>query len=168
MWELDCIERWALKNLCFWTVVLEKTPESPFDCKEIQPVHPKGDQSWVFIFQWTDAEAEIPILWPPDVMNWLIWKYPDGWERLKVGGERDNGGWDGWMTSLTQWRWVWVRSGRWWWEGKPGVLQSMALQRVTHNWATELNWTEPNLYHISHFANSRFYGKMWRWLLTEL
>ena len=76
MWELDCEESWAPKNWCFWTVVLEKTLESPLDCKEIQPAHPKGDQSWVFVGK-TDAEAETPILWPSDVKNWLIWKDPD-------------------------------------------------------------------------------------------
>ena len=76
MWELDYEESWAPKNWCFWTVVLEKTLESPLDCKEIQPVHPKGDQSWVFIGR-TDAEAETPILWPPDRKSWLIWKDPD-------------------------------------------------------------------------------------------
>ena len=76
MWELDCEEGWALKNWCFWTVVLEQTLESPLDCKEIQPVHPKGNGSWIFIGR-TDAEAETPILWPPDAMNWLIWKDPD-------------------------------------------------------------------------------------------
>ena len=76
MWELDYKESWVLKNWCFWTVVLEKTLESPLDSKEIQPVRPKGDQSWVFI-QRTDVEAETPILWAPDVKNWLIWKDPD-------------------------------------------------------------------------------------------
>ena len=76
MWELDCEESWVLKNWCFWTVVLEKTLESPLDCQEIQPVHPKGDQSWVFIGR-TDAEAETPILWPPHAESWLIWKDPD-------------------------------------------------------------------------------------------
>ena len=76
MWELDCEESWALKNWCFWTVVLEKTLESPLDCKETQPVHPKGDQSWVFIGR-TDAEAETPILWPPHAKSWLIGKDPD-------------------------------------------------------------------------------------------
>ena len=76
MWELDCEEGWPLKNWCFWTVVLEQTLESPLDCKEIQPVHPKGNGSWIFIGR-TDAEAETPILWPPDAMNWLIWKDPD-------------------------------------------------------------------------------------------
>ena len=76
MWELDYKESWALKNWCFSTVVLEKTLESPLDCKEIQPIHPKGNQSWIFIGR-TDAEAETPILWPPDEKNWLIWKDPD-------------------------------------------------------------------------------------------
>ena len=76
MWELNFKESWAPKNLCFWTVVLEKTLKSPLDCKEIQPVHPRGDQSWVFIGR-TDAKAETPILWPPDVKNWLIWKDPE-------------------------------------------------------------------------------------------
>ena len=76
MWELDCEESWAPKNWCFWTALLEKTLESPLDCKEIQPVHPKGDQSWVFIGR-IDVEAKIPILWPPDVKIWLIWKDPD-------------------------------------------------------------------------------------------
>ena len=76
MWELDCEESWVPKNWCFWTVVLEKTLESPLDCKKIQPVHPKGNQSWVFIGR-TDAEAETPILWPPDAKGWLIWKAPD-------------------------------------------------------------------------------------------
>ena len=87
MWELDCEESWALKNWCFWTVVLEKTLESPVDCKEIQPVHPKGDQSWVFIGR-TDAEAETPVLWPLDVKSWLIWKDTDAG---KIEGRRRGG-----------------------------------------------------------------------------
>ena len=87
MWELDCEESWAPKNWCIWTVVLEKTLESPLDCKEIHPVHPKGDQSWIFIGR-TDVEAEAPILWPPDVKNWLIWKDPDAgkdWRQEEKG-----------------------------------------------------------------------------------
>ena len=83
MWELDYKESWSLKNWCFWTVVLEKTLESALDYKEVQPVHPKWNQSWIFIGR-TDAEAETPILWPPDVKNWLIWKDPDAgkdWRR---------------------------------------------------------------------------------------
>ena len=87
MWELDYKENWALKNWCFWTVVLEKTLESPLDCKEIQPVHPKGDQSWVFIGGF-DVEAETSILWPPDVKSWLIWEDPDAgkdWRQEEKG-----------------------------------------------------------------------------------
>ena len=140
MWELDYKESWAPKNWCFWSVVLEKTLESPLDCKEIQPVHPKGDQSWVFIGR-TDAELETPIFWPPDPKNWFSGKDPECWERSKAGGERDDRGWDGWMASPTWWTWGWVSSGSWWWTGKPGVLQSMGSQSVRHDWATELNWT---------------------------
>ena len=91
MWEVDYKESWVPKNWCFWTVVLEKTLESPLDCKEIQPVHPKGNQFWIFIGR-TDAEAEIPILWPPDVKNWLIWKDPDAgkdWRWEKKGTTED-------------------------------------------------------------------------------
>ena len=111
-----------------------------YNCKEIQPVHPKEDQSWVFIGR-TDVEAETPILWPPDVKSWLIWKDSDAGKELRAV-EGDDGGWDGWMASPTRWTWVWASSGSWWWTGKPGVLLSMGLQRVGHNWATELNWTE--------------------------
>ena len=100
MWELDCKEGWAPKNWCFWTVVLEKTLESPLDCKEIQPVHPKGNQSWIFIGR-TDAEAEIPILWPPDVKSWLIWKYPDvgkdRWQEENGTTEDKMVGWYHWL-----------------------------------------------------------------------
>ena len=148
MWEYK--ESWVPKNWCFWTVVLEKTLESPWDCKEIQPVHPKGDQSWVFIGR-TDVEAETPILWPPDSLEELThWKRPWCWERLSAGGEGNDRGWDGWMASLTQWTWVWVNSGCWWWTGRPGVLQSMGSQRGGHDWETKLNWTEllPYLYYL--------------------
>ena len=138
MWELDYKESWAPENWCFWTVVLEKTLESPLDCKVIQTVHPKGDQSWVF-FGRIDAETETPIL----VVTWCKelthWKRPWCWERLKVRGEGDNGGWDGWMASLTQWTWVWVNSRSWRWTGRPGMLQSMGSHRVGHDWVTELN-----------------------------
>ena len=87
MWELDYKESWVPRNWCFWTVVLEKTLENPLDCKEIQLVHPKGDQSWVFIGR-NDAEAETPILWPPDAKSWLIWKDPDAG---KIEGRRRRG-----------------------------------------------------------------------------
>ena len=137
---MDHKNGWALKNWRFWTVVLEKTLRSPLDCKESQPVHPKGDQFWIFIGR-TDAEAETPIFWPPDVKNQLIWKPPWCWERLRAG-EGDDRGWDGWLASLTWWTWVWVGSKSCWWTGKPGALQSMGSQRVRHDWATELNWTK--------------------------
>ena len=111
--------------------MLEKTLESALGCKEIQPVHPKGNQPWLFIER-TAAEAETPILWPPDVKSW-----PWCWERLRAGGEGDDRGGDGWMASLTQWTWVGANSGRQWRTGKPGVLQSMGLQRVRPNGVTE-------------------------------
>ena len=122
---------------CFWTVVLEKTLESPLDCQEIKPVHPKGNQSRIFIGK-TDAESETPILWPPDAKIWFHGKDPDSgkdWRHEEKGTTEDE------MASLTQWTWVWARSGSWWWTGKPGVLQSMELQSQTQlsNW-TELSW----------------------------
>ena len=135
MWELDYKESWALKNWCLWTVVLEKTLESPLDCKEIKPVHSKRNQSWIFIGR-TDAKAEIPILWPLNAKNWLIWKDLVA-EKLKAGGEGDNRGWDGWMASPIQWTWVWVNSGSWW---RPGVLQSMGSEIVGLSDWIELNW----------------------------
>ena len=100
--ESCCEESWAPKNWCFWTVVLEKTLENSLDCKEIQSVHPKGDQSWVFIER-TDVEAETPVLWPPDVKSWLTGKDPDAGRDWGAGGEGDDRGWDGWMASPTQW-----------------------------------------------------------------
>ena len=137
MWELAYKENWALKNWCFWTVVLEKTLESPLDCKEIQPVHPKGDQSWAFIGR-TDAEADSSTLatWCEELTHW---KRPWCWERLRAGGEGDDRGWDGWMASPTQWTWVWVDSGSWWWTRRPARF--MGSQRVGHDWATGLNWS---------------------------
>ena len=139
MWELDCEESWAQKNWCFWTVVLEKTLESPLDCKEIQPVHTKGDQSWVFTGR-TDVEAEMPIFWPPHTKSWLIGKDPDArrdWALDEKGMTLD----DGWTASLIQWTWVWVNSRSWWWTGSPGMLEFMWLQSRTRlsDW-TELNW----------------------------
>ena len=133
VWELDYKKSWVLKNWCFWTLVLEKTLQSPLDCWEIQPVHSKGNQSWIFIGR-TDAEAEAQILWPPDAKNLLIWKDPDAgkdWRREEKG---DNRGWDGWVVSLTRWTWVWVGSGSWWWTGMPGVLQSTGSQTRLSDW----------------------------------
>ena len=115
----------------------EDSLESPLDCKELKTVHPKGNQSWIFIGR-TDAKAQSNTLatWCEELTHW---KRPWCWERLKAGGQGDDRGWDGWMALPTQWTWVWVSSRSWWWTGKPG--KSMGLQRVRHNWATELNWT---------------------------
>ena len=140
MWKLDNKEDWALMNWCFWTVVLEKTLECPLDRKETKPVNLKGNELWTGIRR-TDAEAEAPILWPPDAKNWLIWKDPDAgkdWRQEEKGMIED---WDGWMVSPTQWTWVLVNSRSWWWTGRPGMLQSMRSKRVRHDWATELNGT---------------------------
>ena len=122
--------------------MLEKTLESPLDCKEIQPVHLKGNQSWMFIGR-TDVEAETPILHLMRRADHL--KRPWLWERLKARGEGDDRGWYGWMASLTQWTWVWVNSRSWWWTERPGILQSMESQRVGHNWETELKWTDTSI-----------------------
>ena len=138
MWELDCEESWVLKNWCFWTVVLEKTLESPLDCKEIQSVHPKGDQSWVFIGR-TDAEAETPILWPPHA-ELTHWKRLWCWEGLQAREEVDDRGWDSWMASLTRCTWVWVNSGSWQWTGMPGVLWFMGCKEL--DMTEQLNWTD--------------------------
>ena len=146
-WELDHKDGWALKNWCFQTVVLEKILESPLDCKEIKPVSPQLNQSWIFIRR-TDAEVEASILWPSDAKSQLTGKTkqnkknPWYWESLRAGGEGGSGGRDGWIASLTQWTWVWVNSGKCWWTGRLGVLQFMGLQRIRHDWATEQNWTE--------------------------
>ena len=121
--------------------MLEKTLESPLDSKEIQSVHPKGDQSWVFI--WTDWgwswNANTLATWCEELTHL---KRPWCWERLKVGGEGDDRGWDGWLASPTQWTWVWVNSGIWWWTGRPGMLQSMEYNWATtcHPWRDQISW----------------------------
>ena len=129
-------------------VVLEKTPESPLDCKEIQPIHPEGAKSWVFIGR-TDAEAEAPILWPPLAKSWLL-KRPWCWKRLKAGGEGDDRGSDGWMASPTQWTWVWVNSGSWW--RTPTSSNREARCAAVHGVAKSLtrlsDWTELNGFNI--------------------
>ena len=137
IWQLDYKESRALKNWCFWTVMLEKTLESPLDCKNVPPVHPKGNQSWIFIGR-TDVEAETNTLatWCEELTHL---KRPWCWESLKAG-EGDDRGWDGWMVSPTQWIWVWVNSCSWWWTDRPGMLQPIGWQRVGHNSTTELNW----------------------------
>ena len=124
------------KNWCFQTVALEKTLESPLDCKGIKPVNPKGNQPWIFIWR-TNAEPEAPILWPPDVKSQLIGKDPDArkdWRQEEKGGNRR---WDDWITSSTQGTWIWANSGRQWWTKKPGALKFMGLQRVGQDVVTE-------------------------------
>ena len=136
MWELDYEESWLLKNWCLWTVVLEKTLESPLNSKEIQPVHPKGDQSWKN-WRWS-WNTNTLATWCKELTHL---KRPWCWGRLRAGGEWDDRGWDGWTASPTQWTWVWVGSESWWWTGRPGMLRFMGSQRVGHDWATELNWS---------------------------
>ena len=138
--ELDYKESWVPKNWCFWTVVLEKTPESPLDCKEIQPVNPKENQSWIFI-GWTDAEAEAPIPWPPDAKSQLIWKDPDvgkDWRWEEKGTTEDE---------MIRWH---HRLNAHEFEQAPGVHDEQGGlvccspwgHRVGHNWVTKLNWRE--------------------------
>ena len=152
-------------------VLLEKTLESPMDCKEIEPVNPRGNQPWIFIGR-TDAEAEAPILWPPDEKCQLIRKDPDAGRVWGQGKERDDRGWDGWMASLTQWTWVWASSGSWWWTGKPGMLQTMRSRRAGHNWVTEQQQNNPLLmFNLYLFSRANFLS-LWRsktlhWHLNE-
>jgi len=139
MWGLDHKESWAPKNWCFWTVVLEKTLESPLDCKEIQQVHPKGDQSWVFIGR--TVEAETPILWSPAAESWLLWKDPDAgkdWGQEEKGTTEDEMvGWHHWHNGHRLGGLLELVMDR-----EPGVLQFKGSQRVGHDWTTELNWAE--------------------------
>ena len=143
MWELNHKEIWLLKNWCFQSVVLEKTLESLLNCKEIYPTYPKGNQSWIFTGR-TDAKTETPILWPPDAKNSLTGKKTLMLGKIEGRRRRGRQRMNQLDASLTQWMWVWVNSRSWWWTGRPGMLRFMGLQRVGHDWATELNWTEGN------------------------
>ena len=134
MWELDHKEGWAPKNWCFWTVVLEKTLESPLDCKEIQPVNSKGNHSWIF----TGLMLKLNLQY----FGHLMQRAESLQETLmleKIEGGRGRGrrGRDCWMASSTQWTWDWASSEGWWRTGKPGVLRSVGLQRVRHDGETE-------------------------------
>ena len=131
-WELDYKEGWVLKNRCFWIVILEKTLESPLDCKEIKPVDSKGNlnihwKDWCWIWNSNTLATSCEEL--------AHLQRPWCWEGLWAGGEGDDRGWDGWMASLTPWTWVWVNSGRWSWTGRPGVLRFKSPTRLS-------DWTE--------------------------
>ena len=158
MWELDCEESWGPKNWCFWTVVLEKTLESLFDCKEIQPVHPKGNQSWMFIGR-TDVEAETPILWPPHVKSWLLGEDPDAgrdWGQEEKGMTEDEMA--GWHHRLNGHESEWT----------PGVGDEQvcitwraAIHGVSKSWTWLSDWTELNW-------NMSLKGRDWGcWLFVE-
>ena len=138
VWELDHKESWVLKNWCFWTMVLEKTLESPLDCKEIQPVHPEGGQSWVFIGR-TDVEAETPILWPPHAKSWFIWKDSDAgrdWGQEEKGITEDE--MTGWHHRLNGHGFGWTPGVG---DGQGGLVFCGSWgRRVGHDWAAELNW----------------------------
>ena len=139
MWELDCEESWVPKNWCFWTVVLKKTLESPLDCKEIQTVHPKGDQSWVFIGK-TDAEAKTPVLWPPDAKSWLIGKDSDSgrdWGQEEKGTTEDEMA--GWHHQLDGHEFGWTLGVG---DGQGGLACCSSWGHKESDTTARLNWTE--------------------------
>ena len=151
MWELGYKESWVQKNWCFWTVVLEKTLESPLDCKEIQPVHPEGDQSWIFFWR-TDAKAETPILWPPDAKSWLIWKDPDAgkdWGQEKGATEDEMVGWHHWFDGH-EFGWTpGVGDGQW------GLACCSSWSRKESDMTERLNWTG-------------IYVQHWVWIIAQV
>ena len=140
-WRIDAFELWCWRILLRVPWTARRSNQSIL--KEISPEYSLEGV----------AEAEAPVLWPPNVKNRLIGKRPWSWERLKAGREGDDRGWDGYMSSLTGWMWIWASSGSWWGTGKPGVLQSMGLQRVRHYWATELRvgLLHENSFPMNHF-----------------
>jgi len=161
MWELDCEESWALNNWCFWTVVLEKTLESPLDCKEIQHVHPKGDQSWVFIGK-TDADAETPILCPPHAKSWLIGKDPDAgrdWGQEKKGKTEDEMA--GWHQQLDAHEFGWTSGVGY---GQGGLVCCDSWGRKESDMTERLNWTEDECNCVVIWT---FFGIIFLWVWNE-
>ena len=146
-------ESWAPKNWCFWTVVLEKTLESPLACKEIQPIHPKGDQSWVFIGR-TDVEAEISVLWPPDAKSWLIWKDPHAW---KDWGQKEKGTIEdemaGWHHRLNGRESEWTPGVG---DGQGGLACCSSCGHKVSDMTEWLNWTDETRCHDLSFLNVEF------------
>ena len=147
MWELVYIEIWLLKNWCFWTVVLEKTLESSLDCKEVQPVHAKEDQSWVFT-------KGLILKLKLQYFGHLLWR-ADSFEKTlmleKIEGGRKGQGWGGWTASSTQCTWVWADSRIWWWTGKPGMLLFMLFMNMllhVRKASDTTEWTELKLQQI--------------------
>ena len=140
MWELDCEEGWVPKNWCFWTVVLEKTLASPLDCKEIQPVHSEGDQSWDF-FGRNDAKAETPVLWPPHAKSWLTVKHSDAGRDWGHGKGMTEDEVAGWHHQLDGHEFGWILGVG---NGQGGL--ACCYSWVGHDWATELNWLNGGIY----------------------
>ena len=154
MWELDCEESWAPKNWCFWTMVLEKTLASPLDCKEIQPVHPKGDQSWVFIGR-TDAETETPVLWPPHEKSWLIGKHPGAgqdWGQEEKGTTEDEMA--GWHHRLNAHEFGWIPGVG---DGQGGLACCCSWCHKVLDTTEQLNWTD--MFVASSIIQRSFLGK---------
>ena len=145
-WTIKKAEHWRINAFELWCWI--RLLRVPWTARKIQLVNPKGNQSWIFTGR-NDVEAETPILWLPDVKTWLIGKDPDVGKDWRQE-EGDDRGWDGWMVSLTQWTWVGVNSGSWWWTGRPGMLQSMGSQRVGHDWTTKLKVKHGTYQHQLH------------------
>ena len=141
MWELDYKESWALMNWCFWTVVLEKTLETPWTARRSNQSIPK-EINPECLLEGLVLKLKLQYL-ATSCEELTHWKRPWCWKGAGIEG--DDRGWDDWMASLTWWTWVWVNSRSWSWTGRPGMLQFMGSQRVGHDWVTELNWTEDKI-----------------------
>ena len=160
-WTIKKAERWRIDGFELWC--WRRLLRVPWIARRSNQSILKENQSWVFIWR-TDAEAETPILWPPDVKNWLIGKEPDGGKDWRQG-KKGMRGWDGWMACPTRWTWVWACSRSWWWTGKSGMLQSMESERVRHDWTTKLSWS---LNHIFSRSSRNELLKIIFFLITQV